>query len=78
MEQSVSVRPNRAPPVDAPDEDEQPQGGKAQEVADKAQQQVGEATGQAREQVRDQVSRRSSEAGERVQSTAADVRSRGR
>jgi hypothetical protein len=74
MEQSVSVRPNRTPPVDAPDEDEQPQG-KGQEVADKAQQQVGEATGRAREQVRDQVSRRSSEAGERVQSTAADVRS---
>ena len=74
MEQSVSVRPNRTPPVDAPDADDQPQG-KAQEVADKAQKQVGEATGRARDQVRDQVNRRSSEAGERVQSTAADVRS---
>ncbi len=74
MEQSVSVRTNRTPPVDPPHADDQPQG-KAQEVADKAQQQVGEATGRARDQVRDQVNRRSSEAGERVQSTAADVRS---
>ena len=55
---------------DAPHADDQPQG-KAQEVADKAQEQVGEATGRAREQVRDQVDQRSSEAGERVQSTAA-------
>jgi ElaB/YqjD/DUF883 family membrane-anchored ribosome-binding protein len=75
MEQSVSVRPNRTPPVDAPPAaNDEPQG-KAQEVADKAQQQVGEATSRARDQVRDQVNRRSSEAGERVQSTAADVRS---
>jgi hypothetical protein len=74
MEQSVSVRANRTPPVDAPNGGSQSQG-KAQEVADKAQQQVGEATGRAREQVRDQVNRRSTEAGERVQSTAADVRS---
>jgi ElaB/YqjD/DUF883 family membrane-anchored ribosome-binding protein len=74
MEQSVSVRANRTPPVDAPPANDQPQG-KAQEVADKAQQQVGEATSRARDQVRDQVNRRSSEAGERVQSTAADVRS---
>jgi hypothetical protein len=74
MEQSVSVRENRTPPDDAPRTAEQSQG-KAQEVADKAQQQVGAATGRAREQVRDQVNRRSSDAGERVQSTAADVRS---
>jgi ElaB/YqjD/DUF883 family membrane-anchored ribosome-binding protein len=75
MEQSVKVRANRTPPVDTPpDANDEPQG-KAQEVADKAQQQVGEATGRARDQVRDQVNRRSSEGGERVQSTAADVRS---
>jgi ElaB/YqjD/DUF883 family membrane-anchored ribosome-binding protein len=61
MEQSVSVRTDWTPPVDAP------HGGD--------QSQLGEATGRAREQVRDQVNRRSSEAGERVQSTAADVRS---
>ena len=42
MEQSVSVRTNRTPPDDAPRTGEQSQG-KAQEVADKAQQQVGEA-----------------------------------
>jgi hypothetical protein len=75
MEQSVSVRANRTSPMDAPDTDDQTPPGKAQEVANKAQQQVGEATGRARDQVRDQVNRRSSEAGERVQSTAADVRS---
>ena len=75
MEQSVSVRTNRTPPVDEPPAANDEQQGKAQEVADKAQQQVGEATGRARDQVRDQVNRRSSEAGERVQSTAADVRS---
>jgi ElaB/YqjD/DUF883 family membrane-anchored ribosome-binding protein len=74
MEQSVSVRTNRPPPVDAPRTGGQSQG-KAQEVANKAQQQVGEATGRAREQVRDQVNRRSTEAGERVQSAAADARS---
>ena len=74
MEQSVSVRPNEAPPADASHTGDQSQG-KAQEVADKAQQQVGAATDRAREQVRDQVNRRSSEAGERVQTTAADVRS---
>jgi uncharacterized protein YjbJ (UPF0337 family) len=71
MEQSVSVRPNEAPPADTGDRSQ----GKAQEVADKAQEQVGAATGRAREQVRDQVNRRSSDAGERVQSAAADVRS---
>jgi hypothetical protein len=73
MEQSVSVRPKRTPPADASHTGDQSQG-KAQ-VADKAQQQVGAATDRAREQVRDQVNRRSSEAGERVQTTAADVRS---
>jgi hypothetical protein len=74
MEQSVSVRPNGAPPADASDTEDQSQD-KVQQVADKAQQQVGAASGRAREQVRDQVNRRSSEAGERVQTTAADVRS---
>jgi hypothetical protein len=74
MEQSVSVRPDRTTPADASDTGDQAQG-KAQEVADKAQQQVGAASSRAREQVRDQVNRRSTEAGERVQSTAADVRS---
>lgn len=73
MEQSVSVQINRTPPDEAPRTGEQSQG-KAP-VADKAQQQVGAATGRAREQIRDQVNRRSSDAGERVQSTAADVRS---
>jgi hypothetical protein len=73
MEQSVSVRTNRTTPADASHEGEQAQG-KAQEVADKAQQQVGEAKSRARDQVRDQVNQRSTDAGERVQSTAADVR----
>ena len=75
MEQSVSVRTDRTPPVDARPTDGDQSKGKAQEVADKAQQQVGEAKGRAREQVRDQVNRRSSEAGERVQSAAGDARS---
>lgn len=75
MEQSVSVQTNRTPPDEAPPSTEGQAQGKAQEVADKAQEQVGAATGRAREQVRDQVNRRSSDAGERVQSTAADVRS---
>lgn len=70
----MSVQTHRTPPDEAPRTGEQSQA-KAQEVADKAQQQVGAATGRAREQVRDQVNRRSSDAGERVQSTAADVRS---
>ena len=74
MEQSASVRKKRTPPADAPDAKDQAQG-KAKEVADKAQEQVGQATGKAREQVRDQVNRRSTEAGERVQSAAADARS---
>ena len=74
MEQSVSVRTDQTPPVNAPHNGEQSQG-KAQEIADKAQQQVGEAKGRARDQVRDQVNRRSSEAGERVRSAAGDTRS---
>jgi hypothetical protein len=73
MEQSASVRTRRTSAA-APDAKEQEQG-KAAEVADKAQEQVGQATGQAREQVRDQVNQRSTEAGERVQSAAGDVRS---
>jgi ElaB/YqjD/DUF883 family membrane-anchored ribosome-binding protein len=74
MEQSVSVRPNRTAPVDAPHSGDEPRG-KAEEVADGAQQQIGEARGRAREQVRDQVNRRSSEASERVRSAAGDARS---
>ncbi len=74
MEQSVSVRPNGSTSADASHTEDQSQG-KVQEVADKAQEQVGAASSRAREQVRDQVNRRSSDAGERVQSTAADVRS---
>ncbi|MEA2364378.1 MAG: hypothetical protein QOD71_3523 [Thermoleophilaceae bacterium] len=74
MEQSASVRTRGTSPADAPDAKEQAQG-KAAEVAEKAQEQVGQATGRAREQVRDQVNQRSTEAGERVQSAAGDVRS---
>jgi hypothetical protein len=74
MEQSVSVRAKGTPPADAPDPREQSQG-KPQEIADKAQQQVGQATGRAREQVREQVNRRSTEAGEQVRSVAGDARS---
>jgi ElaB/YqjD/DUF883 family membrane-anchored ribosome-binding protein len=48
---------------------------KTREAANKAQEQMGHAKVRAREQVRDQVSQRSTEAGERVRSTAGDVRS---
>ena len=72
VEQSVSVPPQRPPQAEAPGEQAQ---GKAQEVADRTQEQVGQAKARAREQVRNQVDRRSTDAGERVQSTAADVRS---
>jgi ElaB/YqjD/DUF883 family membrane-anchored ribosome-binding protein len=74
MEQSVTVRPDRTPPAAATDTTDEAQG-KAEEVANKAQEQVGQATDKARDQIRDQVNRRSTEASERVQSTAADVRS---
>jgi hypothetical protein len=74
MEQSVTVRPDRTPPAAATDTTDEAQG-KAEEVANKAQEQVGQATDKARDQIRDQVNRRSTEASERVHSTAADVRS---
>jgi len=48
---------------------------KAQEVAGQAQEKAREAADQARGQLRSQVDQRSTEAGERVNSTASDVRS---
>jgi hypothetical protein len=62
--------------------------GQAQQVADQAREKVGEAAeqaketaqsvaGQAQERVRQQVDQRSTEAGERVGGTAADIRSVG-
>ena len=48
---------------------------KAQEVAGQAQDKAREAADQARGQLRSQVDQRSTEAGERVHSTASDVRS---
>jgi hypothetical protein len=48
-----------------------------QEAADQARQKMQEAGGQARGRARDQVDQRSTEAGERVSSTAGDVRSVG-
>jgi len=64
------------------------QTGQTQQVADQAREKVGEAAGQAKEtaqnvasqaqdKVREQVDQRSTEAGERVGSTAEDIRSVG-
>jgi hypothetical protein len=50
---------------------------KAGEVAGQAQEKAGEAVGQAKSKLRAQVDQRSTDAGERVSSTAADVRSVG-
>jgi uncharacterized protein YjbJ (UPF0337 family) len=50
---------------------------KAGEVAGQAQEKAGEAVGQAKGKLREQVDQRSTEAGERVSTTAADVRSVG-
>jgi gas vesicle protein len=50
---------------------------KAQEVAGQAQEKAHEAAGQAKNRLAVEVDRRSSEAGERLQSTAGDVRSVG-
>jgi hypothetical protein len=47
---------------------------KAQEVAGQAQEKAQEAAGQAKSRVREQVDQRSTEAGERVQTTAQDIR----
>jgi hypothetical protein len=48
---------------------------KAQEVASQAQEKAREAAGQARGRMRDQVDQRSTQLGERVNSSASDVRS---
>jgi len=50
---------------------------KAQEMAGQAKEQAQQAAGQAREQLRAQVDQRSTEAGEKVSTTASDVRSVG-
>ena len=50
---------------------------KAGEVAGQAQEKAGEAVGQAKGKLRDQVDQRSTDAGDRVSTTAADVRSVG-
>jgi glucan phosphorylase len=50
---------------------------KAQEVAGEAQEKAREAAGKAQENVRQQVDQRSTEAGEKVTSTAKDLRSVG-
>jgi len=50
---------------------------KAQEVAGQAQEKAREAAGKAQEGVRQQIDQRSTEAGERVGSTAQDLRSVG-
>ncbi len=48
---------------------------KAQEAAGQAQEKVQEAAGQAKGQFRDQVDQRSTDAGQRVNGTASDLRS---
>jgi hypothetical protein len=72
--------PDKVPTIDQPDRSE---GGnataegaqdKAREVASEAQEKAGDAAGQARGAVREQVNRRSTQVGERVSSSAADVR----
>jgi hypothetical protein len=47
---------------------------KAQEVAGQAQEKVQEAAGEAKNRVREQVDQRSTDAGQRVQATASDIR----
>src|SRR5256714_10826817 len=47
---------------------------KAQEVAGQAQEKVQEAAGDARNRVREQVNQRSTDAGQRVQVTASEIR----
>jgi hypothetical protein len=49
----------------------------AQQAKDKAQETAQQAAGQAKSKVRDQIDQRSTDAGERVSSMAADVRSVG-
>ena len=50
---------------------------KAQEVAGQAQEKVQQAAGEAKSRVREQVDQRSTDAGQRVQATAGDIRSVG-
>jgi hypothetical protein len=47
---------------------------KAQEVAGQAQEKMQQAAGQAKSRVREQVDQRSTDAGQRVQATASDIR----
>jgi hypothetical protein len=47
---------------------------KAQEVAGQAQEKAQQAAGDAKNRVRDQVDRRSTDAGQRAQTTASDIR----
>ena len=74
MEDSASVRTQPSAPTETAAGNGEPQG-KAREVADQAQEQVGRATDRARDQVRDQVNRRSTQAGEQIRSAAEDTRS---
>jgi hypothetical protein len=50
---------------------------KAQEVAGQAQEKVQQAAGEAKTRMREQVDQRSTDAGQRVQATAGDIRSVG-
>jgi glucan phosphorylase len=75
----MAVEP-RADTIEA----EQPQQGKteqaqekAQEVAGQAREKAQEAAGEARSRLRDQVDQRSTQAGERINSTSSDLRSMG-
>jgi hypothetical protein len=74
MEDSASVRTQPSASPEAAAGNGEPQG-RAREVADRAQEQVGRATDRARDQVRDQVNRRSTQAGEQIRSAAEDTRS---
>lgn len=74
MAHSTGVQGERVPRTRPPQQNGDTED-KTKQAADKAQEQMGQAKDRAREQVRDQVSQRSTEAGERVRSTAGDVRS---
>ncbi len=74
MEPNTGLQGERVPRTRPPQQNGDTED-KTKQAADKAQEQVGQAKDRAREQVRDQVSQRSTEAGERVRSTASDVRS---
>jgi hypothetical protein len=66
MNQSTATEPSNSNAKD-----------KAEELASQAQDRAQEVAGQAKGRMRDQVDQRSTEAGERVSSTAQDVRSVG-